>query len=89
MYNQGRMKFLVPVIVLLLVLYFLASGVRNLQAQKMASASSTPTKNELLVSGSVNMALGLFLLFTAIQTFRKYGDLEYFFRVIHGFVSPQ
>ncbi|MDD4931354.1 MAG: hypothetical protein PHG66_04405 [Candidatus Colwellbacteria bacterium] len=83
------MKFVVPVIIIVLFAYFTITGMRNLQATKMASASSTPTKNYLSVSGGVQVAMAATILFIAIYTFRKYGDLDYFFRVIHGFLNPQ
>lgn len=83
------MKFVVPAIIVALFVYFLFTGVKNLQATKMASASSTPTKNYLTVSGSVQVAMAVTVLFIAIYTFRKYGDFDYFFRVIHGFLNPQ
>ena len=83
------MKFVVPVVIVVLFGYFLYTGMKNLKDAKMSTESSTPTKNYLNVSGSIQVAMAVAVLVVAIYTFRKYGDLDYFFRVIHGFFNPQ
>jgi len=83
------MKLLVLVIVVAMFGYFLYTGAKNLQNAKLASESSNPTKNYLTATGSVQVALAAVILLLAVYTFKKYGDLDYFFRVIHGFLNPQ
>lgn len=83
------MKFVVPVVVIALFGYFLFTGMKNIKSSKTASETSTPCKKYLLVTGSIQSVLAALVLITAVFTFKKYGDLDYFFRVIHGFLSPQ
>ena len=74
-------------IVCILLAFFLYSGVKNLQDSKSASETSIPSKKYLTFTGGMNIALAALIILISFQTFRKYGDIDYFFRVIHGAVS--
>lgn len=84
------MKLFVLVIVLLLFVYFSYTGVVALQSVKNSSPdASSQTKTYLMVTGGVQVFLAVTILLFSVYTLKKYGDLDYFFRVIHGSLNPQ
>lgn len=80
------MNLVTTIIIILLFAYFLISGVRHFQLSKTATDTSVPTKDEATAYAVINITLALLILLVAIQTFRKYGDIDYSFATIHRFL---